>query len=633
MDNNKKDFKPYIPADKVVPEFTVTALLIGILLAIVFGAANAYLGLLVGMTVSASIPAAVISMGIIRVILRKDSILENNMVQTIGSAGESVAAGAIFTLPALFLWAEEGKIDFPSILTIFLIALFGGVLGVCFMVPLRQALIVEEHGTLPFPEGTACAEVLLAGEEGGSKAGTVFAGLGIAAVYKFLADGTQLFKSEIGHAFESYKGSQVGIQVLPALAGVGYICGPKISSYMFAGGTLSWFVLMPMIALFGADATIFPASKTVTELLTMEGGGPSALWSNYIKYIGAGAVATGGIISLIKSLPLIIRTFKQAIDSMKNKNAAHKGLRTEQDLPIPVLIAVALVIAVLIWLIPTFPVNLIGALIIVVFGFFFATVSSRMVGLIGSSNNPVSGMTIATLLFATVILKATGTTGITGMVGAISIGGIICIVAAIAGDASQDLKTGFIVGATPKKQQLGEIIGVVASAAAIGFVLYLLNEAWGYGTEKIPAAQATMMKMLVEGIMNGELPWALIFIGVFIAIVVEILHMPVMPFAVGMYLPFSLSAGIMAGGVVRILVEKRKGTEKEKKARTDRGLLFTSGMIAGEGIIGILLAIFAVLKINSKIILPFQLPQIGSLILFIALLALLYKVCMKADKE
>ena len=633
MDNNKKDFKPYIPADKVVPEFTVTALLIGILLAIVFGAANAYLGLLVGMTVSASIPAAVISMGIIRVILRKDSILENNMVQTIGSAGESVAAGAIFTLPALFLWAEEGKIDFPSILTIFLIALFGGVLGVCFMVPLRQALIVEEHGTLPFPEGTACAEVLLAGEEGGSKAGTVFAGLGIAAVYKFLADGTQLFKSEIGHAFESYKGSQVGIQVLPALAGVGYICGPKISSYMFAGGTLSWFVLMPLIALFGADATIFPASKTVTELLTMEGGGPSALWSNYIKYIGAGAVATGGIISLIKSLPLIIRTFKQAIDSMKNKNAAHKGLRTEQDLPIPVLIAVALVIAVLIWLIPTFPVNLIGALIIVVFGFFFATVSSRMVGLIGSSNNPVSGMTIATLLFATVILKATGSTGITGMVGAISIGGIICIVAAIAGDASQDLKTGFIVGATPKKQQLGEIIGVVASAAAIGFVLYLLNEAWGYGTEKIPAAQATMMKMLVEGIMNGELPWALIFIGVFIAIVVEILHMPVMPFAVGMYLPFSLSAGIMAGGVVRILVEKRKGTEKEKKVRTDRGLLFTSGMIAGEGIVGILLAVFAVFKIDSKIVLPFQLPQIGSLILFIALLALLYRVCMKADKE
>ena len=609
MDNNKKEFKPYIPADKVVPEFTVTALLIGILLAIVFGAANAYLGLLVGMTVSASIPAAVISMGIIRVILRKDSILENNMVQTIGSAGESVAAGAIFTLPALFLWAEEGKIAFPSILSIAMIALFGGILGVCFMVPLRQALIVEEHGTLPFPEGTACAEVLLAGEEGGSKAGTVFAGLGIAAFYKFLADGMQLFPSEIGHAFKNYSGAQIGMQVLPALGGVGYICGPKISSYMFAGGTLSWFVLMPMIALFGGDATLFPASVTVNELLTMPDGGPSALWSNYIKYIGAGAVATGGIISLIKSLPLIVRTFKQAIGSMKKNAGSGKQLRTEQDLPFPLLIGVILVIAVLIWILPIFPVNLVGALIIVVFGFFFATVSSRMVGLIGSSNNPVSGMTIATLLFATVILKVTGTTGLTGMVGAISIGGIICIVAAIAGDASQDLKTGFIVGATPSKQQVGEIIGVVASSAAIGFVLYLLNEAWGYGTEKIPAAQATMMKMLVEGIMNEELPWAMILIGVFIAIVVEILKMPVMPFAVGMYLPFSLSAGIMAGGIVRIFVEKKKGTEAEKKARTDRGLLFTSGMIAGEGIIGILLAVFAVVKIDSKIILPFHLPQ------------------------
>lgn len=248
----KNEFKPYIPADKIVPEFTVTSIVIGIILAVVFGAANAYLGLIVGMTVSASIPAAVISMGIIRVILRKDSILENNLVQTIGSAGESVAAGAIFTLPALFIWAEEGKIAFPSMMTIFLVALFGGVLGICFMVPLRQALIVEEHGTLPFPEGTACAEVLLAGEEGGAKAGTVFAGLGIAAAYKFIADGFKLFPSEIGYAFKSYAGSQIGIQVLPALAGVGFICGPKISSYMLAGGTLSWFVLMPAIALFGA---------------------------------------------------------------------------------------------------------------------------------------------------------------------------------------------------------------------------------------------------------------------------------------------------------------------------------------------------------------------------------------------
>ena len=622
MDKNA-EFKPYIPAGKIVPEFTVTSVLIGALLAVVFGAANAYLGLIVGMTISASIPAAVISMGIIRVILRRDSILENNMVQTIGSAGESVAAGAIFTIPALFLWAEEGKIAFPSILTIFLIALFGGVLGVCFMVPLRQALIVEEHGTLPFPEGTACAEVLLAGEEGGAKAGTVFAGLGIAGFYKFLADGLKLFPSEIGYAFKGYAGSQLGIQVLPSLAGVGFICGPKIASYMFAGGTLSWFVLMPLIALFGGDAVIFPGTEPISTLT------PSELWSNYIKYIGAGAVAAGGMISLIKTFPLIIRTFRQAMASMKKKHDAHT-LRTEQDLPMPLLLGVILAIVIAIWLIPTFPVSPIGALIVVVFGFFFASVSSRMVGLIGSSNNPVSGMAIATLIIATLVLKATGTVGTTGMVGAIAIGGIICIVAAIAGDTSQDLKTGFIVGATPKKQQIGEIVGVVVSALAVGFVLYLLNDAWGYGGEDLPAAQATMMKMLVEGIMNADLPWGLILTGVFIAIAVEILKVPVMPFAVGMYLPFSLSAGIMAGGAVRFIVERIKGTDAEKKARTDRGVLFTSGLIAGEGIVGILLAVLTVLE--KDIAFDAGLPQFMSLIIFAALLLGLGWLCMKKDK-
>ena len=609
MDKNS-EFKPYIPADKIVPEFTVTSVLIGLILAVVFGAANAYLGLIVGMTVSASIPAAVISMGIIRVILRRDSILENNMVQTIGSAGESLAAGAIFTLPALFLWAEEGKIAFPSIMTIFLIALFGGVLGVCFMVPLRQALIVEEHGTLPFPEGTACAEVLLAGEEGGAKAGTVFKGLGLAAFYKFVADGLKVFPSEIGYAFKGYAGSQIGIQVLPSLAGVGFICGPKIASYMFAGGTLSWFVLMPLIALFGGDAVIFPGTKPISSMA------PGDLWGNYIKYIGAGAVAAGGMISLIKTFPLIIRTFKQAMASMSKKHSS-STLRTEQDLPMPLLLGTIVVIAVLIWLVPTFPVNPIGALIVVIFGFFFASVSSRMVGLIGSSNNPVSGMAIATLIIATLVLKATGTTGTTGMVGAVAIGGIICIVAAIAGDTSQDLKSGFIVGATPKKQQIGELLGVVVSALSVGFVLYLLNEAWGYGTKALPAAQATMMKMLVEGIMNAELPWGLILTGVFIAVAVEILKIPVMPFAVGMYLPFSLSAGIMAGGAVRFIVERIKGTDKEKKERTDRGVLFTSGLIAGEGIIGILLAVLTVLNVNTD--LGFSLPQPVSLIIFLVL--------------
>lgn len=622
MDKNS-NFKPYIPADRIVPEFTVTSVLIGLILAVVFGAANAYLGLIVGMTVSASIPAAVISMGIIRVILRRDSILENNMVQTIGSAGESLAAGAIFTLPALFLWAEEGKIEFPSILTIFLIALFGGVLGVCFMVPLRQALIVEEHGTLPFPEGTACAEVLLAGEEGGSKAGTVFKGLGLAAVYKFVADGLKLFPSEIGYAFKSYAGSQIGIQVLPSLAGVGFICGPKIASYMFAGGALSWFVLMPLIALFGGDAVIFPGTVPISSMA------PGDLWGSYIKYIGAGAVAAGGMISLIKTFPLIIRTFKQAMASMSRKHA-ESSLRTERDLPMPLLLGTIVVIAILIWLVPTFPVNPVGAAIVVIFGFFFASVSSRMVGLIGSSNNPVSGMAIATFIIATLVLKATGTVGTTGMVGAVAIGGIICIVAAIAGDTSQDLKSGYIVGATPIKQQIGELLRVVVSALSVGFVLYLLNEAWGYGTEELPAAQATMMKMLVEGIMNAELPWGLILTGVFIAVAVEILKVPVMPFAVGMYLPFSLSAGIMAGGAIRFIVERIKGTDREKKERTDRGVLFTSGLIAGEGIIGILLAVLTVFEVD--IARKFSLPQPVSLIIFLGLLFILFRQCMKKDK-
>ena len=596
MDN--KEFKPFISAEKVVPEFTITSFILGVLLAVVFGAANAYLGLRVGLTVSASIPAAVISMGVIRVILRKESILENNMVQTIGSAGESVAAGGIFTLPALFIWAEEGVegIKAPGLIEVFLIAFVGGILGVLFMIPLRKALIVEEHGVLPYPEGTACAEVLLAGEEGGSKASTVFAGLGVAAGYKFIADGLRVFPSSVNYDIEAYKGAAVGMDVLPALVGVGYICGPRISSYMFAGSIVSWLALMPLISLFAGDAVIFPGTEPISQMA------PSKIWGSYIKYIGAGAVATGGIMSLIKSFPLIVKTFSQAMKSMsKNKGKGNNELRTNQDLPMQYIIAAVALIAVAIWLLPTFPINLLGAVIVVIFGFFFATVSSRMVGLIGSSNNPVSGMAIATLLISTLMLKATGLGGATGMKGAIAIGSIICIVAAIAGDTSQDLKTGFIVGATPKKQQYGELIGVLASSAAIGGVLYLLNEAWGYGSTELPAPQASMMKMIVEGVMNADLPWGLIIAGAAIAIVVEILKIPVLPFAVGMYLPFSLNAAIMVGGLVRLVVDKKRGmSEEKKKACVDRGILYTSGMIAGEGIVGVLLAIFAVIKIGDK---------------------------------
>ena len=593
-----KKFKPYVPADKVMPEFTIVSIVLGSLLAILFGAANAYLGLRVGMTVSASIPAAVISMGVYRIILKRESILENNMVQTIGSAGESVAAGAIFTIPALFMWAKDGLTNYPSVIEIAVIAACGGILGVLLMVPLRNALIVQEHGTLAYPEGRACAEVLIAGEEGGSKASTVFAGLGIAALYKFIADGLKVFPSEVDWSISAYKGAGFGADVLPALAGVGYICGARVSSYLFAGGTLAWFVIMPLIALFGSDLTIYPAEVSVAQLWA--DGGTWALWSKFVRYIGAGAVAAGGIISLIKSLPLIVRTFRDAIGGYGKGKSGSTVLRTEQDIPMQVLLLGVLAIALLMWLLPLIPVNFISALIIVVFGFFFATVSSRMVGMIGSSNNPVSGMTIATLLIATIILKATGNTGAAGMVGAITIGSVICIIAAIAGDVSQDLKTGFLVGATPKKQQIGEIIGVIVSALAIGGIMYLLNSAWGFGSKELAAPQATLMKLVVEGVMGGNLPWALVFTGVFIAIVIEILGIPVLPVAIGLYLPIHLSTPIMIGGLVRLLLEKRKAaSEHERESMIQSGILYSSGLIAGEGIIGILLAVCAVIPMKN----------------------------------
>ncbi len=637
-DNN---FKPYIPAEKSLPEFTATSVILGILLAVLFGGANAYLGLRVGMTVSASIPAAVISMGVIRVILKKDSVLENNMVQTIGSAGESVAAGAIFTMPALFLWASEWGTSAPSLVEIAIIAAIGGSLGVLFMVPLRKALIVQEHGVLPYPEGQACAEVLLAGEEGGEKAGIVFKGLGLAAAYKFVTDGLKLFPSEVHYEIPAYKGSGVGIDVLPALLGVGYICGTKISSYLFAGGVLGWFVLMPLIVLFGQNVTLFPASVSVAELYAA--GGSFAIWSNYIKYIGAGAVAAGGVISLIKSLPLIVRTFRDAMKGYGKGNAG-SDLRTDKDLPMKAIILGVVALALLIWLIPIVPVNLFSAILIVIFGFFFATVSSRMVGLIGSSNNPVSGMTIATLLVTAMILKATGQVGQAGMTAAIAIGSVICITAAIAGDTSQDLKTGYIVGATPWRQQIGELIGVVASAVAIGAILYLLNAAWGYGSTELPAPQATLMKMIVEGVMGGNLPWTLVFAGAFIGIVVEVLGIPVLPFAVGLYLPIHLSTPMMIGGLVRLFLEKKKGMdEKAKKDMLDNGVLYCSGLIAGEGLVGILLAVFAIIPMadgslgdamGDTILSRTPLNgNIGGLVFFALLTATLFKITIGRKKK
>lgn len=626
------EFKPYISANRITPELTVTSVVMGVLLAVVFGAANAYLGLRVGMTVSASIPAAVIAMGVIRILLRRNSVLESNLVQTIGSAGESLAAGTIFTLPALFLWAAEGKMDKPSLIEISLIALIGGLLGVFFMIPLRNALIVKEHGILPYPEGTACAKVLLAGEKGGANAATVFSGLGFAALFKFIIDGLKVVSGEISLRFKGFAG-EIGTQIYPAVMSVGYICGARIASYMFSGGVLSWLVLIPLIVLFGDDATLYPATQSINDLYAS--GGAGAIWSSYIRYIGAGALAAGGIISLVKSSPLIIKTFGGAIKGIKVASA-NTNERTARDINLKLVIIAILILTVLIWLVPAIPVSLLGAFIIVIFGFFFATVSSRMVGLVGSSNNPVSGMAIATLLFATIILKVTGSEGVTGMASAIAIGSIICIVSAIAGDTSQDLKTGYILGATPIRQQIGEIIGVTAASLAIGGTLYLLDYAWGFGSDELAAPQATLMKIIVEGVMGGNLPWGLVFVGAFIAVMAELIGIPVLPFAIGVYLPVQLNACIMVGGIIRLALDKLK--RKDKDAVVNDGILFCSGMIAGEGLVGIILALLAVfgvgeiLDVSSYI--PKPISDLGGIALFaiIILTVLKFTVWKKRDK-
>ena len=590
MEKEKEEFKPFVPAEREMKEFSITAVIVGVLLAVVFGAANAYLGLRVGMTVSASIPAAVVSMGILRGLLRRNSILESNLVQTIGSAGESLAAGAIFTLPALFLWAEEGKAETPDLFTITALALCGGVLGVLFMVPLRKALIVKEHGVLPYPEGTACADVLLAGEEGGSGAKTVFFGMGFAALVKYVVDGMKVIPGAVMVPVNSLK-TLFSVQVYPALMGVGYICGIRIASYMFAGAVLGWFVLIPAIVSFGGESILYPGTVPITTLYNE--GGTSAIWSSYIRYIGAGAVAAGGIISLVKTLPLLFSTFYEAVKAARSgKEKSQK--RTERDLDIRVVIGGIVLFALLIWLVPALPISFSGAWLVILFGFFFATVSSRMVGLVGSSNNPVSGMTIATLLLVTAWLKATNTIGTPGMIAAISIASVICIVAALAGDTSQDLKTGFLLGATPRRQQIGELIGVAVSAVTIGGVMMLLNQAWQFGSEALAAPQATLMKMITEGVMEGNLPWTLIFIGVFIGVAVEIMGVPVLPVAIGLYLPFELSASILVGGILRYVSSR-------KKKDAEGGILFCSGLIAGEGLMGIVLALLAVFGKSDKI--------------------------------
>lgn len=587
------EYSPYVDHSKRVPEFTLRAVLAGVFVGIVFGAANAYLGLKVGLTVSASIPAAVIAIALSRSLFRGATILENNMIQTVGSAGESLAAGVVFTIPALIVLGLA-----PALSKVFVLAAVGGLLGVLFMIPLRRHLIVREHGVLPFPEGTACAEVLVAGDRGGGRVARVMTGLGLGAVYGFLMEGLELWPYKPHWNIRGVEGARVGAEVTPALLGVGYVIGPRIAGVMLSGGAIAWLVIIPIIKMMGRGLAepLYPAETLISDM------GPAEIWDNYIRYIGAGAVAFGGVVTLLRAIPTMARSFGSGVKEIRREAGEESGpaRRTARDIPMKYVMGGALGLGLLTWLLPQIPVNAVGALLIVVFSFFFVTVSSRIVGTIGSSSNPASGMTIATLLAASLVFLAFGWTGPAGMIGAVSVGAVVCIAICIAGDTSQDLKTGFLVGATPIRQQYGEIIGVLSSAIVVGWIVFFLHRAYGIGSDELPAPQAVLMSMVVKGVLTTSLPWTLVFIGVFLAACIEALGVPSLPFAVGLYLPLRLSTPIVVGGAIRFMSEKL-GRPEEAHERRERGVLMSSGLIAGGAIMGIVVAALVNSGIQERI--------------------------------
>jgi putative OPT family oligopeptide transporter len=661
--------QPYIPADQEPAELTLGAILLGVLLGLVFAASSVYLALRIGLTVSASIPIAVLSITIFRYIARAfgvapATILQNNIVQTTGSAGESIAAGTVFTLPALLLLGYS--LPWTKVAAI---ALVGGLLGVLLMIPLRKSLIVKEHKNLKYPEGTACADVLIVGEQHGVQAKMVFMGFGLAALYKFLNSGMHLWADTPRKVFDRLLPSgrrelfgEIRAEISPELTGVGYIVGPRIAGYLFAGGVLSFFVLAPAIKFFGATLTtpIAPATTLIADMDTMQ------IRANYIYYIGAGAVTTAGIISLLRSLPTIVQALAGGLSGFKSAGGSstlHSTLRTQRDLPMKIVLIGTVVLAICMVVFPQIHINVVGALLAVFFAFLFVTVSSRITGQIGASSNPISGMTVATVLLTSLIFLAVGWTGIEHRVLALSIGGVVCIAAAVAGATSQDLKTGFLIGATPARQQIGLVFGVVTSALLIGGMIqflnnaattivtrnypgvtvkdieaesmtlkdghtyrighlyeqtgaapagkYLINDAGaiqylvdpgiggreetdytGHKVTKLDSPKSQIMALVVDGILTQKLSWGLILIGAFLAIAMELVGIPSLPVAVGVYLPISTSATMFMGGIVRWLVERatKVRTISDAESESGPGILFSSGLIAGGAITGVLLA-------------------------------------------
>lgn len=626
-----KDYVPYIPATQAMPEMTAVSIFMGILFAVIFGAANTYLGLKIGMTIAAGIPAAILSTGILKGIFRRNNILESNMIQAMASMGESLAGGLIFIMPAVILLGN--KLTITSIL---IVSILGGLLGILFVVPLRKYLTVEEHGRLLYPEGMAASEVLVSGSAGGVGLKTMLSGLAMGGAYKFLSGGLLLWSEDPMWTIKPFEGTMFGANILASLVGVGYIVGIEIGMYMFAGALVAWFGLIPLIKYFGAGlaAPLFPSVDLISKM------DATAIWSKYIRYIGAGAVAFGGVVSIIKALPTIGKSFKSALGGVDLKNASQK--RTDIDVPMVWVIGGAVFVFVLAWLLPISGtrVGVVGALLAVLFAFFFAVVSARLVGIIGTSNNPISGMTIATLMVITAALKASGYIGNSGMIAAIIASSIVCVATAVGGGVAQSLKTTYIIGGTPKKLQIGMFVGIATSAAAIGAVIMLLDQAYGLGSKAIAAPQANMMAMVVSGIMSSKLPWTLVIIGVAFGAMCELLKIPVLPFALGLYLPIDLSTGVLIGGIVRVIVDKKfKKNDTLLKKQTEKGILLASGLVAGDALVGILVAVFAILGIDKAMGIGarFATSITGSnwtaAVMVILLCVWMYRSIVKVDKE
>ena len=628
--SNEK-FQPFVPGSTLLPEFTVKSILLGAMFGIIFGASTVYLALKAGLTVSASIPIAVLAISLGRKLFHT-SILENNIVQTTGSAGESIAAGVVFTLPGfLFLSAGSNGPAFFNYWTIFSLAMFGGILGTLMMIPLRRSLIVQEHGKLPYPEGTACASVLIAGEKGGDFSKTAYQGLGFAFLYAFFQKVIHLIAEcpawATSQANKYFPSAVVSGEITPEYMGVGYIIGPKIAGVLVAGGVLAWLALIPLLASLVPPDVIAAQLVKLGELGGLDiAGGPggwdplthtfsntaSAVYKAYVRQIGAGAVAAGGFMTLLKTLPTIISSFKGSIASLKNrKQEAESADRTEKDLSFLTVIIGSLALVLIIALLPIIPGNgffskLLLAILVIVFGFFFVTVSSRIVGIIGSSSNPVSGMTIATIMGTSLVFIAARWTGMVYEPMVLVVGGIICIAAANAGATSQDLKTGYLIGATPKYQQLALFIGAVVSAAVIGWTIHILDTptaemaaqgiTHAIGSDKFPAPQGTLMATLIKGLLSFNLDWQFVIVGVFISVVIELCGVSALSFAVGLYLPLSTTLPIFAGGLVRgaaDLIAKKKGLAEED-ADLGKGSLFSTGLVAGGALFGVVAAIVTV---------------------------------------